>query len=905
MSSLAKAMTTKLPITFLAFIAFLTNTLVLSAQSLPTNNGKEYIIGGIEVTGITTYNENTVITFTGLKEGERIVLPGDRISKIIKKLWDLELFSDINFYITRVEDEKAFIEINIQEVPELKQAKIVGVSKRKAEELLKENSLTPGAKVTENLITTTRNFITNKYKKNGFFNTKVLINTSPVKDTVPTNKVNMVVKVDKGERIKVSQITVNGNSKLSDGKVRAAMKNTKKRKPLRFWKRSKYIKADYASDKENIIKKYKEKGYRDARIISDSLIIENNERISLALNIEEGNRYYFGDINFLGNSVYTDRQLARQLVIKKGDVYNGILLEKQIADNTKPDANDLTNLYQNNGYLFSNIDAVETNVQNDTIDFEIRIREGKLVHFDHITVTGNDKTNDHVVHRILRTRPGQVYSKDLVVRTVREIGQLGFFDPEQLEPQFQNANPQAGTIDINYPVVEKGASQIELQGGFGGGGFVGTLGLAFSNFSIRNIFNKEAYSPLPMGDGQTLRIRAQASQIFQTYSLSFVEPWLGGKKPFQLSTSISHSIQYENTFSRRGRRDVNRDSRFLITGGSIGVAKRLNWPDNYFTLSQAVSFQHFNLKNFNRRSLFSFGNGFSNNLAYTIGINRNNTSVNPIFPTAGSEFNLVAKLSLPYSMWDGTDYRALADQSSALDFEQNELLRLNPGLIDPRTGRINREVNPEAADRIGEIGSEIGDIDQERFDWLEYYKIKFDGTWYTTLAKIGKNPLVLRSRAEYGFLGAYNNNRGTILFERFFVGGDGLGANSLDGREVVALRGYPNQSVVPLSRSNEVSTRQNQGATIYNKYSLELRYPITLKPAASIYMLTFLEGGASFDSFRGFNPFQLNRSAGAGLRIFMPAFGLLGIDFGYGFDPIPGTVGSNGWETHFIIGQQF
>ncbi len=884
MSSSVKEMTKKLPFKYFTLLALLINSLSLTAQNIPGANGKQYTLGEIKVTGTTTYNEKTVITFTGLRKGERIFLPGDKISQVIKKLWDLELFSDINFYVTNIEGEVADIEINIQEVPELNEVRLEGVKKRKAEELIKDNGLKKGAKVTENLITTTRNFITNKYRKEGFLNTKVVVNTTQVKDTVASNKVNMLVRIDKGDRVKVDKININGNEQLSDARVRGAMKNTKQKKGFRFWKRSKYIKADYQEDKENIIKKYKEKGYRDARIVSDTLLVKDDNDVSLNLNIEEGNRYYFGNINFLGNSVYTDRQLARQLVIKKGDVYNGILLEKQIADNTKPDANDLTNLYQNNGYLFSSIDAVETKVYNDTIDFEIRIREGKLTYFDNITVTGNDKTNDHVVYRILRTKPGQRYSKDLVVRTVREIGQLGFFDPEQLEPQFKNANPQAGTIDINYPVVEKGSSQIELQGGFGGGGFVGTLGLAFNNFSIRNIFNGEAYSPLPMGDGQTLRLRAQASRFFQTYSLSFIEPWLGGKRPYQLSTSFSHTIQF---LFNNINRDVDRDSKFLITGGSIGIAKRLNWPDNYFTLSQSVSIRHYNLKNYNTR-LFTFGNGSSNDLSYTIGINRNNTTVNPIFPIGGSEFNLIAKLSLPYSIWDGTDYSALATERDTLEEEQRNL-----DLSDSRD-----------VVRGNEINDEIGEIDQERFKWLEYYKIKFDGTWYTRLINIGKQPLVLRTRAEYGFLGAYNNDRGNIPFERFFLGGDGLGATSLDGREVIALRGYPNQSLIPLSRPNNQDF-DGDGATIYNKYSLELRYPITLKPAASIYMLGFLEGGASYDSFKGFNPFQLNRSAGAGLRIFMPAFGLLGIDFGYGFDPIPGTVEPNGWETHFIIGQQF
>ncbi len=883
MSSSVKEMIKKLPTTYFTLFILLITTSI-SAQNVPSANGKEYIIGEIKVTGTTTYNENTVITFTGLKKGERIFLPGDRISKVIKKLWDLELFSDINFYISKIEGDVADIEINIQEVPELNEVRIDGIKKRKTEELIKDNGLTKGVKVTENLTTTTRNYITNKYKKDGFLNTKVSINTIPVKDTVPTNKVNMVVLIDRGEKVKIDQINIEGNEQLSDAKVRKAMKNTKRKKPLRFWKRSKYIRADYLEDKESIITKYKEKGYRDARITSDTLIVEDDKKVSLNLTVEEGNKHYFGNITFLGNSVYTDQQLARQLVIKKGDVYNSVLLKKQIADNTKPDADDITNLYQNNGYLFSSVDAVETKVYNDTIDFEIRVREGKLTYFNHITVTGNEKTNDHVVYRTLRTKPGQRYSKDLVVRTVRELGQLGFFDPEQLEPQFLNANPQEGTIDINYPVVEKGSSQIELQGGFGGGGFVGTLGLAFSNFSIRNIFNKESYSPLPMGDGQTLRVRAQASRFYRTYSLSFIEPWLGGKRPYQFSSSFSHTVQFQ--FDGRSR-NVNKDSKFLITGGSIGIAKRLNWPDNYFTLSQAVSVRHYNLKNYNTR-LFTFGNGESNDIAYTIGLNRNNTAVNPVFPIAGSEFNIVAKLSLPYSLFDGVDYKALAEDKATLEEEISNLDRTNPQDII----------------KINEKNTEIGEIDQKRFKWLEYYKIKFDGTWYTSLVNLGKKPLVLKTKAQYGFLGAYNNDRGNIPFERYFLGGTSPGANSLDGREIIALRGYPDQSISPLTDVNQ-SEFDFDGATIYNKYSLELRYPITLKPAASIYVLGFLEGGASYNSFKKFNPFQLNRSAGAGLRIFMPAFGLLGIDFGYGFDPIPGTNQPNGWQTHFIIGQQF
>ncbi len=881
MSNLASTLLQKVYVTCFIVFAFI-GSLTVTAQDRPILEGKKYKIGEIKVTGSTTYNENTIITYTGLRVGQEIYLPGDKISAIVKKLWKLKLFSDINFYITRIEGDTAFLELNIAQVPELLAVKIEGVKKAKQKEFIKDNELKKGAKVTENLITTTKNYITNSFRKNGFLNTKVSINTIPVKDTIEnkdTNRVKMVVRVDKGDRVKVDHINISGNEQLVDKKIRKAMKNTKQKMPLRFWKRSKYIEADYEEDKDNIITKYKEKGYRDARLIKDSLVVEDDNSISLNLTIEEGRRYYFGDIKFLGNSVFSDRELARKLILKKGDVYNGVLLEKRIADNTRPDADDLTNLYQNSGYLFSSINPVEVNVQNDTIDFEIRVREGKLAHFNHITVSGNDKTNDHVIFREIRTKPGQQYSKELVVRTVRELGQLGFFDPEQLNPQFKNVDPNSGTLDIEYQVVEKGASQIELQGGFGGTGFVGTLGLSFNNFSIRNIFKKEAYKPLPMGDGQSMSLRAQASTFFRTYSLSFVEPWLGGKKPFQLSTSFSHSTQFafdnQNRIGTGRATGVDRNRRFGITGATVGIAKRLKWPDNYFTFSQAISYQHYKFTNYTI-GLFTFGNGNSNNLAYTIGLSRDNTYTNPIFPMGGSKFSVSAKMTLPYSAFNGVDYEALRTERAPLE-----------------EAVLNRVASREQIDRRAEI-------DQTRFNWLEFYKIKFKSEWYTKI--VGK--LVMKTSAELGFMGAYNNDRGIPPFERFFLGGDGLGAQSLDGREVIALRGYPNQSITPLGdiRTNE----DNNGATIYNKYSLEMRYPITLKPAASIYALTFMEGGATYDSFRGFNPFQLNRSVGVGLRIFMPAFGLLGIDFGYGLDPVPGSGrGPNGWETHFIIGQQF
>ena len=825
------------------------------SQKRDLDANRKYEIGNIEITGLKSYNAQTVLTFTGLKSGERIYVPGQRLSDIITNLWDQNLFSDISIYVTRMEGDVVDLEINIQELPTLNNVSISGIRDRKARDIINDNELKKGQKVTQNLLTTTKNYILNKYREQGFLNAQVIMSTTAVIDSVTglDTKQDLAIAIDKGERVKVDQITIDGNEALSDAKLQKAMKNTKKKFPLRFWKRSKYIRDDYEADKQSIIDKYKENGYRDARIVSDTLIRKSDNTVALELTVEEGNQYYFGDIDFIGNSVFSDELLSRVLGIQKGDTYNGVLLEERIADVGDPEALDLTNQYQNNGYLFSRINPVEVNVRNDTIDFEIRIIEGKPAYFDHVTVVGNTRTNDHVVYRELRTRPGEIYSKANVVRTVRELGQVGYFDPEQISPNFKNVDPNSGTLDMEYSVVEKGSSQIELQGGYGGGGFVGTVGLSFNNFSIRNIFNGKAYKPLPMGDGQTLSLRAQASTFFQTYSLSFIEPWLGGRKPIQFSASFSHTVQFFFDFRSR---DADRSRKFLITGGSLGIAKRLKWPDDYFQISQAVSFQHFDLKNY-VTNLFTFGDGYSNNLAYTIGLSRDNTTVNPIYPLGGSQFALTAKLTPPWSLFSNTDFANL----------QN----------DPEFQDVNG--NPDQAR-----------IDQERFKWLEFYKIKFNATWYTRVV----DKLVLRTHAEFGFLGAYNNDRGIPPFERFFVGGDGLGAFSLDGREVIQLRGYPNQSLSTID-----------GNTIFNKFTLELRYPISLKQLATIYALTFIEGGAAWDSFRDYNPFVINRSAGAGIRIFMPAFGLLGIDFGYGFDPIPGGIEPNGWETHFIIGQRF
>ena len=814
--------------------------------------GGTYVIDTITVVGLENFSDRTVVTYSGLREGQSIQMPGEEISTILKKLWNLELFSNVDLYITDIKDGAIKLEINVEELPTLLNFKVNGVKNSKAETYIEETELSEGKRLSESFLTNTKNYIRDELKKDGFLNSEVKLITVP--DSIGSNKVNLNINIDKGERIKIRNINFSGNEIYSDAKLRSKLKKTKRKFPLRFWKKSKLIDTDYIEDKENIVAFYKEKGYRDALIRFDTVISNDEKTVDINLNVEEGNKYYFGDINYIGNSSYAKFQLDQILGIQKGDTYNGVLLKERIQDDN-PDANDISNLYQNNGYLFSSINAVEVSAENDTIDFEIRINEGKLASFNKISVVGNTKTNDNVIYRELRIKPGELYSKDKVVRTIREVGQLGFFDAEQISPDFKNVDPNLGTVDIELGLVESGASQLELQGGYGGGGFMGTFGVAFNNFSVKNIRNRKAWRPFPSGDGQTFAVRLQTSSFYSTTSFSFVEPWFGGREPVQFSVSLSSTTQYRyDYFTRR----ADKSQSFQIKGFNLGIAKRLRVPDDYFVLSQSISYQYYNLKNY-FTGLFTFGNGESHNIAYNIALSRNNTFTNPIFPVGGSNFSLTARLSPPYSLITGDDFS---------DVEQR----------------------PEYQDRNGNpIQSEI---DQAKFRWLEFYKIKFDGSWYTRL--FGK--FVLKAQTDFGFLGTYNKNKGNIPFERFFLGGDGMMQYALDGRETIALRGYENQSL---------SSRD--GSIIYNKFSLELRYPISLKPSASVFALSFLEAGNGFDNFKDYSPFDLKRSAGVGVRIFMPAFGLLGIDFGYGFDSanISNTGGTSGWHTHFVIGQQF
>lgn len=822
-------------------------------QQTLLESGKTYQIGGIEVTGNKRYSKENILASSGLSQGDYIKIPSEKFSNIIHKLWTYKIFSDIDIYIVRTEGEKVFLEIAIQETPVLTSVEIDGVKKKKAEDIIKDADLKKEVtKVNESLIAKTKNYIVNKYKKEGYYHTKVNIQTKP--DTTSVNGVKMHINIDKGRKQKINSIEFQGNQMFADSKLQSKLKKTKKKKFLRFWKRSKYVRADFDEDLASLVDFYKENGYRDARITSDTVYGEKNGDLAVKIGVEEGKKYYFGDIKFLGNTVYKNEALKAMLGLKKGDTYNGVQLKKRTND-VSPDAPSIGNLYQNNGYLFSQVMPVETSVVNDTINFEIRIHEGKLAYLNNVTVNGNNVTNDKVIYREMRTRPGYKYSKDDIVRTLREISQLGFFDAQKITPEIKNPDPNNGTVDINWEVDDNtSSSQLQLQGGYGGGSFIGTVAVSISNFSVQNMFNKKAYRPFPMGDGQKVSLNLSASRSWRAFGFSFMEPWMGGERPVNFSVSFNHTKYYSYNYFTY---DVDKSKYFLMTGVKLGLAKRLSVPDDYFQLAQYIGFEHYDLNNYNT-GLFTFGNGDANSLNYTVSLGRHSSGPNPIYPMGGSDFNITLKTTLPYSWFNGKDYKDLSHKRALAVEDGNN--------------------------------AEVSRIDQKRFKWLEFYKLKGSAAWYLTLV----DKLVLKTSAEFGILGAFNKDRGIVPFERFFVGGDGMAYYSYDGREYVQLRGYPNQSL-----------SGQDGDVVYNKYTTEIRYPITLKPSASIYGLIFAEGGNSYDTYANFNPFKLKRSAGVGIRIFTPMFGTLGFDFGYGFDNARGIRGNrSGWETHFVFGVQ-
>lgn len=868
----------------------------------PDNNGipkkiadnvKKYKLGKITITGNTDYNENSIYAIGGLVKGQQISIPGEELSNAIHKLWNMNIFSEIDFYEQSIEGDVINLELRLTKLPSINNVTLLGLGKNKTKELLKEMHLDEerrqGKTITNNLLKNIENHIKHKYREDGFYRTTVDVQ---VTETDDADKRDMTIRFDKGKKVRVSSINFTGNEQLSDKKLRKSMKNTKKKSPLnpiRIFKPSKFIENKYEEDLTSIISKYKEIGYRDARIVKDTFVYQpESNTMKIDIDIEEGKKYYFGDIRFIGNAAYTEQYLRQVFGIKKGEPYNGTLLEKRIDDPNYSEGYNLTSVYQNDGYLWSRITPVER-IDNDTINIDFRIFEGPQARYNNITVSGNDKTRDYVVLREVTTLPGKLWNRGELIESIRRLGAMGLFDAESVsQPDIHNMDFENGTVDINWNVLETGQSKIEVQGGYGGNTFIGTLGVSLDNFSLRNIFNKDAYKPLPMGDAQKMSLRLQASTYFQVYSLSFQEPWFGRRKPTQLFGSVSYSRQ--NFYDYRSRR-IDRSQGLGIVSVSFGIAKRLTVPDDKFVLSHTLSYQHYDLDNYGIGSI-SFNNGTARNLTYGIELTRDNVGgLDPfIYPTQGSRITLGAKFSPPYSLFNGVDYADLRNQEE-YKIKTTEV-QSNPvtGADIPIGSYLDENGLPVSDYRDAAVDQ--AKLDKKRFGWLEYYKVNFRADWYNTL--IGEK-LVLKTTAQFGFLGAYNQDRGVIPFERYYLGGSGMVNYSLDGRDIISMRGYDESALTPDGRL---------GGTVYNKFSLELRYPVSLQSQMKAYVLAFADAGAAYTDFKNYNPFKVQRSAGVGVRVSMPMLGLLGIDFGYGFDKTPGTNQIGGWQTHFILGRE-
>lgn len=825
-------------ISFALFLAFCFNGIsqqVLTGSQIVINplSPIEYTIGGISVSGLQFTNDNVVIMVSQLTIGQKILVPGEKIAEAINNLWKQGLFQHVAIYATSIQDGFIFLEIELTERPRLTNFDFIGIKKSEQDKLRETLSLVRGDVLTENLLYRAESAIEDYFVDKGYMKPEIAVRQ--VVDTARVNSMRLEIEINKGTRTRISSVNVYGNEVITDRQIKKLLKNTRERSLRFLFSSSKLVQQEFEEDKLKVIERYNELGKRDARIVSDSVYFTDENRIAIDLFIEEGPTYYFREIAWIGNTVHSTEVLNEVLGLKKGDLYNQKLLEKNLYMNI--DGVDVNSLYLDDGYLFFNLNPVERRVENDSIDLEIRIFEGKQARINRVTVKGNNRTNDHVIMREIRTRPGQLFSRSDIIRSQREITQLGYFDQEKIDI-VPTPNPADGTVDIEYIVEETSSDQIELSGGWGANRIIGTVGLTFNNFSTRNFFRKEAWRPLPTGDGQRLSVRAQTyGRGYISYNLSFTEPWLGGKKPNTLSFSV-----YQTTHRQNVAKTHPNYGYYSIFGATLGLAKRLTYPDDWFYLQQNVTYQNYDILNSPIR--FIFDNGRSNNLSYNVVLGRNSVDA-PLFPRTGSDVSLSLQITPPYSMF-------------------------------------------------GEEKDYSGMTIQEKYKWIEYHKWKFNTSWYTRLA----GNLILSTRTRFGFLGYYNKDVGFPPFERFYLGGDGLSGWEIDGREIIALRGYGNYALTPTGTDN-----QYIGANVYNKFTAELRYPISLNPMATIYGLVFVEGGNSWKDFKSYNPFDIKRSAGAGLRVFLPMFGLLGIDWGYGFDEIPGKPGENKGRFHFSIGQ--
>ena len=832
---------------------------------------KKYIIGGISVEGNTYFNQEQIIGQTGLQVGNEITVPGEELTNVVKRLWLQKFFEDVAVDIDHLSaaGDSAYFKIRIKERPRVSRWTYSGVKSGEKKDLQERLSLRRGGEFSEYVETTSSDIIKRFYAEKGFLDAKIKAEVQ--KDTIVKNAIRVNFAVDRGNKIKIGDINFIGNDHVKDFKLAKEMKKTKARKIYNFFSSKKFSEKEFLNDKKSVINAFNEAGYRDARLLKDTIYYlppkkegKPVRRLGIDMTFEEGDKYYFGDVSWTGNSVYTTDALNAIVGVSRGDVYDQVTMQKRLFGGGKQSDYDVSKLYRDNGYLFFQLNPVETNIQNDTVDIEFRISEGKQATLNNIVINGNDLTNEKVVRRQIFTRPGYLFSQTDFERSIREIASLGQFDPESI------MNPDSGwtmipnqinnTVDLMYNVTEKPSSQLEVSGGWGGRTFVATVGVSFNNFSTHRMFEKGAWRPVPLGDAQNLSFRFQTNGTYYTaLSASFTEPWLTGKKPTSLNLGLYYTRQ---TDSYLALNILSHNRQMEVFGASASLGNRLKWPDNFFVLYNGLSWQTYKLNNW-YSGYFIFDDGIAHNISYQMNLVRNSTD-QQIYPRQGSDMSFSVQLTPPFSLFRKYDYDEDGNKFAVSDYS-----------------KINYD-NWTA---------------KNRYKWIEYHKWKFSAATYTKL--IGD--LVLMTRAQFGYLGYYNRKWGYSPFEGFLVGGDGMTGYSTYGSDIVALRGYENYSLTPYEPSAYNTNGYAYAGNVYDKFTVELRYPIILQPNSTIFALLFLEGGNCWSDIRQFNPFQIKRSAGVGVRIFLPMVGLLGVDWGYGFDDLT----NGGSQFHFVIGQQF
>ena len=837
-----------------------------SSVEVDYNNPKKYVVGGVRLEGNQYLSADQILQVASLQKGMEVTVPSEEMSNIVTRLWLQRYFEDVSVSIDSITPTRdtAFFKISIIERPRVSRWVFSGVKSGEEKELRERLNIRRGGEFSEYVAKTSSDIIKRYYKEKGFYNVKVDVNTK--RDTVIQSAIRVQFAVDRGEKVKIQKITFKGADHVKESKLVRSMKKTRDKRLQNFFSSKKFQEKEYDNDKRSLIAAFNEAGYRDARIVKDTMYYVEPNRLQIDFEIDEGKQYFFRDITWTGNSVYSAETLNQVLKIKKGDVYDVVTMEKRLFGGGKQSESYVSQYYRDNGYLFFQLDPVELNIEGDSVDVEMRIVEGKPATLNNIVINGNDLTNERVIRRQLFTYPGYLFSQTDFERSIREIASMGQFDPEAIMDPSKGwsilPNPMDNTVDIVYNVTEKPSSQLELSGGWGGNTFVATVGVSFNNFSTRRFFDKTAWRPVPLGDAQNLSVRFQTNGTYYTsLSASFSEPWLFGKKPTSLNMSVYYTRQ---TNSYIYYNILNNDEYMEVYGFAAGLGKRLKWPDTYFVLYNQLSWQTYRLQNWAYQ--FLFNTGISHNLSYTLSLSRNSTD-QQIYPRVGSDFSFSLQLTPPYSLLRKKDY----------------------GLLD-------QDGHPTKVNSWKDINYDY-QSSQDRYKWIEYHKWSFKGAVYTKLV----GDLVLMARAQFGYLGYYNRNWGYSPFEGFRVGGDGMSGYDTYGSEIIALRGYENYSLTPQALSSYNSTGNYYAGNVYDKFTVELRYPVILQPQSTIYALLFLEGGNCWSDIRDFNPFQIKRSAGVGVRVFLPMIGLLGVDWGYGFDDHV----NGGSQFHFVIGQQF